>query len=130
MTNNSPPSSKTSQHCFPLQPPRPPPPPLPKRKSCEGRKREEPPTDSSILLECAGQLLASLLGQSRREIQDIQELTVEGNRQGIRDWETDTCQRFRTLSSLQRRVIVSESETGRQTHYRDSGQLVAYSGGE
>ncbi len=55
---------------------------------------------------------------------------MEGDRQGIRERETDTCQRFRTLSSLQRRVIGREPERGRQTHDRDSGHLVAYSGGE
>jgi hypothetical protein len=54
------------------------------------------------------------------EIQDTQELTEEGNRQGIRERGTDTCQRFRTLSSLQGRGIGRESERGRG----------AYSGGE
>ncbi len=55
------------------------------------------------------------------EIQDTQELTEEGNRRGIRERETDTCQRFRTLSSLQRRGIGGGSERGRQIHARDSG---------
>jgi hypothetical protein len=37
------------------------------------------------------------------EIQDTKWLTEEGNRQGIRERETDTWQRFRTLSSLLRK---------------------------
>jgi len=64
------------------------------------------------------------------EIQDTKWLIEEGNRQGIRERKTDTWQRFRTLSSLQRRGIGRESERGRQTHYRDSGHSVAYRGGE
>ncbi len=45
---------------------------------------------------------------------------MEENRQGIRERETDTCQRFRTLRSLQRRGIGRESERGGQAHDRDS----------
>ncbi len=60
----------------------------------------------------------------------VSSLQWRGIGMGIRERETDTCQRFRALSSLQWRGIGGGSETGRQTHDRDSGHLVAYSGGE